>query len=68
MLQKNNFDQIVNVYSQGCRYSEEEKRKLLYEGSRWSFEDEDISAELLEKWIGDVVNNRVEPSYDSEKK
>lgn len=56
------------MYSQGCRYSDEEKRKLLYEGSRWSFEDEDISAELLEKWIGDVVSNRVEPSYDSEKK
>lgn len=36
-LEKNNFDQIVNVYSPECRYSDAEKRALIYSGNRWNY-------------------------------
>ena len=51
-LELYNFDKIVNVYEEGCRYSEEEKMKLISESHKWKFshtkKPEDFRIEDLE--------------------
>ena len=53
-----NFDKIIGVYSEGCRYKDEEKYKLITETHKWKFEyqkedilPEEIKAEDISEWL-----------------
>lgn len=41
MLETNNFDKIVNVYNPGCRYSHDEKMRLITNSFKWKYDFEE---------------------------
>lgn len=66
-IEKNNHDNIVHAYDEGCMYDEAYKRDLLSKSNTWKYPYEKLDPQQLKEFVQTVVNRAHDPENEQKK-